>query len=130
MDSETSSDSGNRSPPQPLARTLETLMPLVNSLEDDINQLKTKISSKSLDPWTEIPVTPKTAALQQLWTRYGMAEGATIESFMATMFQKARQLDVTTRTIHFSVEDALTLGRNSMTIYEVLHLLADSVDLV
>jgi hypothetical protein len=105
-------------------------MPLVNSLEDDINQLKTKISSKSLDPWTEVPVTPKTPELQQLWTRYGMEEGATVASFLVAMFQKARRLDVTTRTIHFSVEDALTLSKNSMTIYEMLHYLADSVNLV
>jgi len=127
MDSETSSDSGNLSPPHPLSKTVETLMPLVYSLQKDMDQIKEKIST-DLAFWTEIPVSPKTTELQELWVRYRLADDATIQCFLSALFLKAKKLDAVTRTIHFSKEDAATLKQPSMTIYKMLHLLVDSVN--
>ena len=127
MNSEVSSDSGSNSPIQPLAVTASTLIPLMNSLEADMNSISAKITTDRVS-WLQAPVIPVTDALQGLWLRYGIPEKSSIHVLLNAVFENAKSVNLGSRTIQFSDEDASGLGRASMTIYELLHLVIDSVD--
>jgi hypothetical protein len=122
-----SEDSGDEAPIHPLAMTASTLLPLVNSLEADMNSLSKKVSADSVT-WLRAPVIPVTDALQGLWLRYGIPEKSSIHALLNVIFENAKSVDLGSRTVKFSDEDAVSLGLNSMTIYELLHLVIDSVD--
>jgi len=122
-----SEDSGDEAPIHPLAMTASTLLPLVNSLEADMNSLSKKVSADSVT-WLRAPVIPVTDALQGLWLRYGIPEKSSIHALLNAIFDNVKSVDLSSRTIQFSDEDAVSLGLTSMTIYELLHLVIDSVD--
>jgi hypothetical protein len=122
-----SEDSGDEAPIQPLAMTASTLLPLMNSLEADMSSLSKKVTADSVT-WLRAPVIPVTDALQGLWLRYGVPSSSSIHTLLNAIFDNAKSVDLASRVIQFSDEDAVSLGLNSMTIYELLHLVIDSVD--
>jgi len=103
------------------------MLPLMNSLEADMNSISAKLATRQVS-WLQTPVVPKTKTLQSVWGHYAIPEKSSIHALLNVLFENAKSVDLSTRTIRFSEEDAVNLGKASMTIYELLHLVIDSVD--
>ena len=122
-----SDDSDQDSPIQSLTEMANGLLPLMNSLETDMAAISAKMADKPVT-WLQAPVVPLTDSLQGVWKRYDIPEKSSVHSLLNMVFENAKSVELGSRTIHFSEEDAVSFSRPSMTIYELLHLVIDSVD--
>jgi len=123
------SESEHESPIHPLAITVEGLLPIVNDLKADMNTLSAKLLQPSVT-WLQTPAVPVSALLQELWARYEIPNGSSVHTLLNIIFSRASVLDLTTRTIYFSVADTKTFGVPHMTLFDLLHTVIDSVEFV
>ena len=123
------SESEHESPIHPLTYTIEGMIPIVNDLKSDMSTLSTKLLEQSVT-WLQTPVVPASLLLQELWIRYEIPNGSSVHTLLNVIFIKASALDLTTRTIYFSVADTKTFGVPSMSLFDLLHTVIDSVDFV
>ena len=129
MNSDASSDSEHESSIHPLAYTIEGMIPIVNDLKADMGTLSAKLLEQSVT-WLQTPVVPASLLLHELWVRYEIQNGSSIHTLLNIIFIKATALDLTTRTIYFSVADTKTFGAPSMSFFDLLHTVIDSVDFI
>jgi hypothetical protein len=128
MDSDSSSSSSPL-PMHPITNSVETLMPIVDSLQSDLENIYEKLKT-STTSWLERPAVPMTDAMKKAWIHHELPQNASLHNLFRKMLSKARTLDLESRTIYFSERDADALSRESMTVFELLHLLIDSVQWV
>ena len=129
MDSDSSNTSDEDQPTKSFHTTVKTMMPIVDDLHNDIVNISEKFK-KETRSWLERPVTPTAESLKKVCIRNKCSHESSIHTILNALFQGAKSLDLESRTIHFSEGDATDLGRQSMTVFELLHYLVDSVEWV
>jgi len=127
MDSEASSNS-DESAIHSLEDYTQGLVPIMNSLQNDIINVSSKILALSKS-WYTSPASPISPQFQELWKRYKIPEGGSIQTLLIIVFERARVVDLATRTIYFCQEDSALLGRESASIFELLHQIVESVEI-
>jgi len=127
MDPEVSSSS-DESAIESLEGCMGDLIPIVSSLQNDIENVNSKILALSKS-WYTNPAIPISPQFQELWVLYKIPEGGSVQTFLNIVFERARIVDLTTRAIYFSEEDSPLFGKESSSIFELLHQIIDSVDI-
>jgi len=131
MNSELSSDSETDSPIHPLYETAKELFPLIDGLSSDMGAITTKINQVSQSSgWLHTPIAPIGKSIKTLLANYKIPSGNTIHDLVGAVFLKAKSMDLASRTIHFSDDDAKVLGKSSMTLFEFLNFIISSVEFV
>ena len=127
MSHESSNSSDEESPMETFHTTVKTIMPIVDDLHRDMANIGDKFNKETIS-WLERPVTPLADSIKNVWTRNGDCSECSLHKILNALLLKARSLDLESRTIYFSEGDAADLGRQSMTVFELLHFLVDSVE--
>jgi len=129
MNSEISSESESEATIYPLADTVEDLLPVVDGLAADMSALTKKISEQPVT-WLQTAVVPTTTTLRRLYEKHQIPPRSSIHAILNILFAGAKVLDLNTRVIYFSDEDATIFGKPAMTLFDLLRLILNSVEFV